>query len=179
MLVLIFIYPQISKICKFRGTSHWMQQKIFHFCPDFHVSLDKQDFQIWSHIKSSFSIWSWFSCIFRFADLEYHEEQLNGFFIGPDFHVSSDQHLCGFRVALRAVLCRVWFSCIFRSAGFVNLEAPWVQLKGFSLWSWFSSSDFQIPRFRVPSKAAEWVFILVLIFMYLQILRFMNSWLYA
>ena len=44
-----------------------------------------------------------------------------GFHIGPDFHVSSDQHIRGFRVALRA---------------------------------------------------AEGFFILVLIFMYLQILRF-------
>ena len=25
-----------------------------------------------------------------------------GFRIGPDFHVSSDQQICGFRVALRA-----------------------------------------------------------------------------
>ena len=25
-----------------------------------------------------------------------------GFYIGPDFHVSSDQHIRGFRVALRA-----------------------------------------------------------------------------
>ena len=33
------------------------------------------------------------------------------------------------------------------------------------------SSDFQIPRFRVPLRAAEWFFILVLIFIYLQISR--------
>ena len=26
-----------------------------------------------------------------------------GFHVGPDFHVSSDQKICGFRVALRAV----------------------------------------------------------------------------
>ena len=69
---------------------------------------------------NGFSFWSWFSCTFRFADLEYHEEQLNGFsyyvvliflylqirifaywelhksswrvfHLGPDFHVSPDE----------------------------------------------------------------------------------------
>ena len=106
-----------------------------------------------------------FYCIFRsgFLDLESHEEQLNGF----------------------TFWC--WFSGIFRSAGFTDLESwaffilvlifrldqqhsqiynhidsSWMF---FSFWSWFQvSSDHQIQGFRVALRAAEWFFILVLIF---------------
>ena len=63
----------------------------------------------------------------------------------------------------------------------MNLEARWLQLNGFSFWfSWnvfqfvsdfHVSSDPQICRFRVPLRADEYVFILVLIFMYSQISR--------
>ena len=47
---------------------------------------------------NGFSFWSWFSCTFRFADLEYHEEQLNGFSYWS------------------------WYSCIFRSA-YLHIES--------------------------------------------------------
>ena len=72
----------------------------------FHVTLDQQDFQIFRFGVTLRAV-GWFSIlgfifmylpILRFADLEYHEEQLNGFYIGPDFHVSSDPQLRRFRV---------------------------------------------------------------------------------
>ena len=41
-----------------------------------------------------------------------------------------------------------WFSCVFRSAGFADLESHWEQLNSFSFWFGFScilrSSDLQI-----------------------------------
>ena len=56
---------------------------VFHFGANFHVSLDQQDLQIWSHIKSSFHFGLDFhvSSDSQIRELEYHEEQLNGFFI--------------------------------------------------------------------------------------------------
>ena len=53
---------------------------IFHFCADFHVSLDQQDFHIRSHVKSSWMI----------------------FHFGHDFHVSLGPQICRFRLPLRA-----------------------------------------------------------------------------
>ena len=66
MLVLIFFYPQIGRICEIRGTLS--AAKGFFVLVHFHVSLDQQDLQIWSNIKSSQMV----------------------FHVGLDFHVSSD-----------------------------------------------------------------------------------------
>ena len=75
-------------------------------------------------LLNGFSFWSWFSCIFRFAGFGVTLIAVEWFFvlvlifmylqirrfrvpwmglhIGPDFLVSSDQHICVLRVALRA-----------------------------------------------------------------------------
>ena len=83
------------------------------------------------------------------------------FYFGPAYHVYSDHQIRGFRVAgtLSAAEC-VFF--------LVQLE----QLKGFQFGPDFHvTSDPQIRGFIVVLRAAEWFFILVLLFMYLQISR--------
>ena len=72
-----------------------------------------------------------------------------GFHIGPDFHLSSDQHIRGFRVALRA------------AEGFFILALIFMYLQ-----------ISRICEFRGTLSAAKGFFTLVLIFMYLQIFSF-------
>ena len=129
-----------TKLSFFVDKSNWMVFILVFF----NVSLDQQDSRICVALRAA--EWSFiFVLIFmylqssKFADLELHWEQLKCFIclkifhFGPDFHVSLDRQ-------------------IFRVFHF--------------------GSDFHIPRFRVPLRAAELVFILVLIFMHLQILKF-------
>ena len=71
------------------------------------------------------------------------------FHFGSDFHVSSDQQIRRFRVALTA------------AEGFFMLVLLFIY-----------PQISRICRFGVTLRAVEWFSILVLIFMYLKILRF-------
>ena len=120
-LVVISMYLQISRICKFRGT----------------LSAAKRFFTlvlIFMYLQ-----------IFKFPDLEFHEEQLNGFSFWSRFS-------CIFRSSDSWI-----YSCVLREAEcFFLLVLIFMYL--------------QISRIR-KLNAAKRCFILVLIFMYLQISR--------
>ena len=62
------LWSCFSYVFKFSDFHIECSERVFHYDPDFQASFDKQDLQIWSHIKSS-------RIVFNF---------------GLDFHVSSD-----------------------------------------------------------------------------------------